>query len=264
MNISKFIAKLFTSVSNKTLLLIYFGLFFGLSSTLLAQQERHEGGVNLPKFYKQYIHFGFSIGVNQTDFRIHSLPNSKLYTNFRDTLKYPKDTLSLKAIGSVPEVGFNLGIVCDVRLQEYVRLRFLPNLSFASRQLTYSFAGTDTFTVAQRIESTFINLPIDIKLQSKRMKNFGAYVVGGGSYTIDLSSGKRQRASDEVVRLNQTDLYYQGGGGVDFYLPYFKLSLEMKLSIGMKNILIKDGTIFSTPIDKLNSRVFLFSITFEG
>ncbi len=239
-------------------------ILLGFSATVQAQQERREGGVNLPKFYKQHLHFGFSIGINQTDFRIHSLPNSKLYSNFVDTVKYPKDTLNLKGIGSIPEVGFNLGIVCDARIQEYLRIRFLPNLSFGSRQLTYSFAGTDTFVVAQRIESTFINLPLDLKLQSKRVKNFGAYVLGGGNYSIDLSSGKRQKASDEVVRLKQTDLYYEAGGGADFYLPYFKLSLEMKLMIGVKNILIKDGTIFSNPIDKLNSRIFLFSITFEG
>ncbi len=228
-----------------------------------AQQTRDEGG-NLPKFYKQHIHFGFALGVNQTDFRIHSVPNSQLYTNYIDTLKYPKDTLDLKAIGSVPETGFNLGIICDIRIHDYLRVRCTPNLSFASRQLQYSFTGTDTFVVSQRIESTFINVPLDLKLQSKRVKNFGAYVLGGANYSIDLSSGKRQKASDNVVRLKQSDWYYEAGGGADFYLPYFKLALEMKLMIGVKNILIKDGTVFSNPIDKLNSHIFVFSITFEG
>lgn len=185
-------------------------------------------------------------------------------TNVHDTLLYPDDTLSLKSVQSRAEPGFNLGIICDARLHQYVRIRFLPNISFASRSLLYNFTGTRTFTVTKKSESTFINLPLNLKLQSKRLNNFGAYVIGGGSYSIDLASGKKDAASNEVVRLTSTDWYYEGGAGVDFYLPYFKLALEIKLITGMKNILIKDNTFFTTPINKLNSRIMLFSVTFEG
>ncbi len=229
----------------------------------LAQQKKDPGG-NLPKFYKQVAHFGFLIGVNRSDFGIHSVPNSKLYENFTDTIHYPGDTLNLKSITSRPESGFSLQIVADLRLHEYVRLRILPGLSFGSRNLQYYFTGTDTFTVIKKIESTYIVLPANIKLQSKRLENFSAYILGGASYSIDLAYNKKQKASDEVVRLKQHDFYYEAGAGVDFYLQYFKLALEGKIVIGMKNILIKDNTIFTTPIDKLNSRIFQFSITFEG
>jgi hypothetical protein len=51
---------------------------------------------------------------------------------------------------------------------------------------------------------------------------------------------------------------------VDFYLPYFKLSLEGKVMVGVKNILIQDNKLFTRPVDKLNSHIFLFTITFEG
>jgi len=238
--------------------------FLLIGSTIKAQYARGDQGGNLPRFYKQHIHFGFSIGVNNTDFRVHAKPNSQLYTNLMDTINYPKDTLNLKSISSKPEPGFNLGIVCDVRLQEYLRLRFLPNIAFGSRQLIYSFAGTDTFDVKKKIESTFINFPLDLKLQSKRIGNFGAYAVGGGNYSIDLASQKKQKPDDQVVRLRSNDFYYEAGGGVDFYLPYFKLSLEGKVMVGVKNILIQDNKLFTRPVDKLNSHIFLFTITFEG
>jgi hypothetical protein len=234
------------------------------SASSFAQWGRGDQGGNLPKFYKQHIHFGFGLGVNSTDFRVHTVPNSQLYTDMRDTINYPKDTLSLKAISTKPEKGFNLGIICDVRLQEYIRLRFLPNIAFGSRQLKYSFTGTDTFTVTKKVESTFINFPVDLKVQSKRLGNFGAYVLGGGNYSIDLASQKKQKADDQVVRLKSNDIYYEAGGGVDFYLPYFKLSLEGKVMVGVKNILIQDNKLFTKPIDKLNSHIFLFSMTFEG
>lgn len=227
-------------------------------------QPNTEKGLNLPKFYSQHIHFGFSLGLNHTDFRLHTVPNSRLPHDVHDTLLYPEDTLNLKSVESRPEPGFNLGIICDVRLHQYVRLRFLPNIAFASRSLLYNFTGTRTFTVTKKSESTFINLPLNVKLQSKRLRNFGAYVVAGGSYSIDLASGKKDAANNEVVRLKSTDWYYEGGAGTDFYLPYFKLALELKLITGIRNILIKDNTFFTTPINKLNSRIFLFSITFEG
>lgn len=231
---------------------------------LYAQKTRKDEGGNLPKFYKQRIHFGFSLGVNQTDFRVHTIPNSKFYTNFRDTVNYPYDTLNLKSIRSKPDPGFTLGIISDLRLHEYLRLRFLPNLAFGSRTLEYSFTGTDTFVVKRRVESTFVNLPLQLKLQSKRVGNFGAYVLGGGTYSIDLASNKKAKASNDVVRIKPHDWLYEAGGGADFYLQYFKLALELKVVVGVKNLIIKDGTIFSTPIEKLNSRIFVFSITFEG
>ena len=243
---------------------IFFLLLVLSSFNLVAQYSRGDQGGNLPKFYKQHIHFGFSIGVNHTDFRIHAQPNSKLYRNLYDSINYPKDTLTLNYITSKPETGFNLGIICDTRLHEYLRLRFLPNIAFGSRQLIYSFVGTDTFDVKKKVESTFINFPLDLKLQSKRIGNFGAYIVGGGNYSIDLASQKDQKADDQVVRLRSNDWYYEAGGGMDFYMPYFKFSIEAKLMVGLRNILIQDNRLFTKPIDKLNSHIFLFSFTFEG
>ncbi|MBK6834433.1 MAG: hypothetical protein IPG89_09225 [Bacteroidetes bacterium] len=180
--------------------------FLLIGNTIKAQYSRGDQGGNLPKYYKEHLNFGFSLGVNNTDFRVHAKPNSALYTNLMDTINYPKDTLNLKSISSKPETGFNLGIVCDV----------------------------------------------------------GAYVVGGGNYSIDLASQKKQKPDDQVVRLKSNDIYYEAGGGVDFYLPYFKLSFEGKVMVGVKNILIQDNKLFTRPVDKLNSHIFLFTITFEG
>jgi hypothetical protein len=237
------------------------------SSTALAQSNT-ENGLNLATFYNRMLHFGFSIGYNQTDFRIHTIPNSKLYKNLRDTVRYPNDTLNLKSISSKADPGFNLGIVCDFKLHKYVRLRFLPGISFASRSLLYAFSYTRTglyaFTAIRNTQSAFILLPLNVKLQSKRIRNFGVYALGGGCMSIDLASGKKDQANSDVVRLKQNDFYYQAGGGVDFYFPYFKFAIEFKISTGVKNILIKDNTEFTTPINSLNSHVFLISISFEG
>ena len=175
-------------------------LFISLPYFVSAQSNDHEG--NLPKFYKQRIHFGFHLGYNKTDFRVHNVRTSD----------YPKDTLyywngikyfsnpgssdstllcPLRTIYHDAEAGFNLGIVCDVRLQDYVRLRCLPTLSFGSRNLIFTYQERDTlFSRIKKTESVFIMFPLLLKLQSKRLKNFSAYVRCGGSYTYDLQSDK--------------------------------------------------------------------------
>ncbi len=201
------------------------------------------------------MHFGFTLGVNRANFIIHPAPHFERF----DTLK---------SVESLPKYGFNLGIISELMLHQYVTLRFIPNLSFAERNLQYSFEGFDTIVRTKTIESTFLNFPLDLKLRSKRVNNFGAYILAGGGYTLDLASKRNTVNStdpkDQIVKLQRDDFFYELGAGAEFYLEYFKFAIEGKLSIGTKNLLIKDNTIYSNSIDKLNSKVFLISITFEG
>jgi len=201
------------------------------------------------------MHFGFTIGVNRANFIIHPAPHFERF----DTLK---------SVVSIPKYGFNLGIVSELMLHEYVTLRFIPNLSFAERNIQYSFEGYDTIVRKKSIESTFLNFPLDLKLRSKRVNNFGAYILAGGGYNLDLASKRNTVTStdqnEQIVKLIRDDFFYEVGAGAEFYLEYFKFAIEGKLSIGTKNLLIKDNTIYSNSIDKLNSKVFLISITFEG
>jgi len=216
-------------------------------------QDPNEKG-NLTNYYGEKLHFGFTIGVNRTNFIIHQAEHFERFD-------------SLKWVRSVPKFGFNLGIVSELRLQKYITLRFVPNLSFAERNLQYYFQGHDTILRTKSIESTFLNFPLDLKLRSKRVKNFGAYVLAGGGYSLDLASKRKVQNSsgtDAIVKLARDDFSYEMGAGAEFYLQYFKFAIEGKLSVGTKNLLIKDNTIYSNSIDKLNSKIFLISITFEG
>ncbi len=227
-------------------------LLLALASYSAAAQD-HRG--NLPTYYKERLHFGFTIGVNRANFIIHPAPHFERF----DTLK---------SVESIPKYGFNLGIVSELMLHEYITLRFIPNLAFAERNLQYDFQGFDTIVRKKSIESTFLNFPLDLKLRSKRVGNFGAYILAGGSYSLDLASKRKTVTStdpnEQIVKLKRDDFGYEFGAGAEFYLEYFKFAIEGKLSIGTKNLLIKDNTIYSNSIDKLNSKVFLISLTFEG
>jgi hypothetical protein len=114
--------------------------------------------------------------------------------------------------------------------------------------------------------------PLESKIQSKRLGNFSAYVIGGGGYSLDLASRKKSAGVatggpnqlDDNVKLLRDDFFYSAGAGTDFYLEYFKLGFEMKLIIGTRNLLKPENSVFTNSIDKVRSRMVVFTVTFEG
>lgn len=219
-------------------------------------QDPNERG-NLPHYYQQKLHFGFALSVNRTNFLI-------------DRVDHFERLDSIRSVNSFPKSGFNLAIVSEITLHKYLTLRFLPTLSFAERSLDFFYvAGKDSIMKTKSIESAFVNFPFDLKLRSKRVKNFGAYVLAGAGYSLDLSSKRKVDntglgINDQIVKLKRDDFFYEGGAGAEFYLQYFKFAIEAKLSMGTLNMLQKDNTIFANAIDRLRTKVLTISITFEG
>jgi len=230
--------------------LVFFSLF---SENTLAQKSMPQ---NLPSYDHERLHFGFSLGFNRADFIVY--PSE-------EGIK-PDSVLTTEAL---PELGFNLGIISDLRLHDYVTLRFLPSLTFQDRVLEYKIHPTntpnaDSFYVAKkRIESTLLDFPLNLKLRSERLNNLSAYLLAGGKFSIDLASQEKTKNPD-IVKLNGKEWSYDVGFGIDFYLEYFKLSTEMKFSLGRNNRLVKESTAWSSPIDKLFTKTWLFSLNFEG
>lgn len=221
--------------------------------SLMAQRDKVD---NLPKFDQRKIHFGFALGINTADFVIeHDL-------SVNDSL------ISLEA---KRQSGFNLGIISDLHLGPFFDLRFTPTLSFGQRNLEYSFRQPDNTisVVVKPIESTWVDFPIGIKYRSARLNNFAAYMVTGFKYSLDLASQEKvnNEFNDEneiIVKLRKHNYAYEIGFGMDFFLEYFKFSPELKLSVGLNDIRVNDGSEFSDPISRLNSKIWLISFNFEG
>lgn len=228
-------------------------LFLHLAFPCNGQKKKVE---NLSGFDHKIMHFGFTLGVNSTDFTMkHNL------------LKVD----SLLSLQAQKQSGFNLGIVSDLHMTPLLNLRFIPALSFAQRNLEYVFLnrkGEKEFIV-KAVESTFIEFPLNIKYRSERLNNFAAYMVGGFKYSIDLASQAHvdntgNAPQDIVIKLKKHSYSYEAGFGMDFFLKYFKFATEIKLSMGLNNLFINDQTIFARPIESLRSKIILVSFTFEG
>jgi hypothetical protein len=216
--------------------------------------------LNLPKFDHRFVHFGFLLGFNSADFRVQRFARNEIGTGAD----------SLFVLDHKSASGFNLGIISAMHLSPAFSLRFTPNLAFSSRSLIYNFETVEgTKQYMKIIESTLINFPISIKYKSVRVNNFSAYILTGGSYSIDLASNAgfeniSNDPNDIVVAIKKGDYLAELGFGTDFYLEYFKFGVEIKMSYGLRDLLDHDNTQFSAPIDKINSKMFLLSLTFEG
>jgi len=220
-----------------------------------AQRKGRSVTENLPKFDRRMYHFGFLLGANHMNFAIKTVEDLT-----------PFD--SLTNVTTKPDFGFDIGIVSSLRLTKYLSLRFVPTLSFGNRTVEYTFRYRDSISYIQnkKIESTFMTFPLYIKYQSKRLGNFRAYIIGGAKYSIDMASQakKRNKEGEAPIKLARNDYMVDVGTGVDFFLPYFKFGIELKMSYGLRDLLIKENTIYTNSVKRLNSKIFQLSFTFEG
>lgn len=221
------------------------------TTDLKAQREQVK---NLPNFDKKNWHFGFALSFNQADFYL----DRKRDPDFKD---------SLLVLESINKPGFNLAILAHCHFNESFGVRFVPGLSFQDRMLNYTFLKSNgkISVVEKPVDATFLDLPITFQYRSHRLNNFAAYLLAGGKYSIDMASRENDSNVDEImVKMKKHDYSVEVGAGFDFYLPYFKFGIELKLGIGIPNLAVPEDNIFSTPIDRFRSKLFVVSFTFEG
>lgn len=227
--------------------------------------------VNMPVYDYHKYHFGFILAMNQMHFTIKPIEglNYKMFDSIA-AQEISADSAMLYSVEGDPTIGFTVGIVSNLRLGNYFDLRFIPSLTFGERYLDYRIlkfrnGDQELIEIRKNIPSTFVELPFHLKYKSQRLNNFRAYVLTGVNFRIDLASqAKKRRDQSQVqVKLKRNDIYYELGVGFDFYFEWFKFGTEVKMSYGILNILKKEGNIYTDGIDKLSSKIFQFSFTFE-
>ena len=112
-----------------------------------------------------------------------------------------------------------------------------------------------------------LDLPILLKIRTDRLTNFAAYALIGAKYSRDMQSQEnvnQQLQSDDILRLESANYCADLGAGIDFFLPFFKFSIEIKTELGLVNVLIPDDSDYANPIESLRTRSYIVSICFEG
>jgi hypothetical protein len=213
--------------------------------------------INLENWQKKPIYFGFFLGFNSYDFRI-------AYKEMKTDLESSTD-IQIDNSG-----GFNVGLVTNVRLMEYLDLRFEPGLYYSNRTLRYpptpGFDSTSDLT--REVNSTYINFPLLLKFSSLRTGNVRPYLLGGLSANLNLSSNSKSLDDnlEERFRVKSWTTNYEVGFGIDFFLEYFIFSPSIRGQFGISDELIRDNdphSPWTSNIESMKSRGFLVNFTFH-
>lgn len=209
--------------------------------------------------YRPYIderkfHYGFLFGLNIQDME---LDNSG-YVNPETGEQWYADIDNYNP-------GFSVGILGEMKLSKYLALRLCPTMHFGQKHVFFheQVSGKDT---TQNLKSTYISVPLDLKVAAPRYNNFRPYVIAGVNPMVNLTARKRG-----ALRTKPFDCYIEVGMGCDIYLPFFKLIPELKFCFGLADILQKDRTDlidktllkYTDAVDGASSKMIVLTLYFE-
>lgn len=239
----------------KKLFLILFLLVF--SFTANAQLFSKERIKNIENFDKQFLTWGYFLGFNSYDF------------NF----DYYQD---LKDIQVEKTIGFNVGLIGDMRVNEFINLRLEPGLYVAKRNLIFDpsffdsteFADLNDSDVLREVNSTYIHIPLLVKFSTKRINNFKPFVVGGVSTALNLSSNENNPDDNfnGEFRTKKNMFFYELGFGIDFYLYWFKFTPSIRGVFAINDELVRDedpNSPWTGNLATMKSRGVFVNFTFQ-
>jgi hypothetical protein len=204
--------------------------------------------IHQPEYDERPLHYGFFLAANYTKF---NRKYSKAFVNGTDTAF---------AIHPAGAPGFGLGFIASYIISNHFELRVLPSAAFYERSVNYRF--TRGAEAEQRIESTFLELPLLVKYRSNRRGNVRMYMVGGFKPSLEIGSNRRERSQDRL-RTDNMDLTVEYGFGFDLFYSFVKVSPELRFSHGIRNMLISDTSPYSRGLDRLNSHTVSLCLFFE-
>jgi hypothetical protein len=209
---------------------------------------------NRPYIDLRKFHYGFTFGI-------HSQSLSLENNGYID----PQTGQQWFATNDRDDIGFTVGVLGEWRLNTYFALRMVPSMCFGSKHIAFREQVSGK-TETQDIKSTFISLPVSIKISAPRFNNYRPYVLAGLNPVYDLTTKKQGN-----LLLNKMDCYVEVAMGCDFYLPFFKLIPELKFSFGLADLLNKNRDqlidksklIFTESVNSASAKMVTLSFYFE-
>jgi len=203
---------------------------------------------NNPNFDKKQFSWGYYLGANVYDFNFD-------YINSVEEIEVDKG------------IGFNVGLIGNMRINDYLDLRLEPGVIFTTRNLTFP-NFTEDKDKFREVKSAYVHIPLLIKFSTKRINNFKPFVVAGGSFATNLSSneGNPDDNSAGEFRMESNAQFLEVGFGIDFYLEYFKFSPSIRGVFGLNDELIRDNdpnSPWTSNINKMKTRGIFINLSFQ-
>ena len=224
---------------------------FALTLATMAQERVVQ---NKPFIDERPWHYGFHIGLHDQSLKL-------INNGFVD----PATGAQWMAENDRQNFGFSVGILGDWRITRQLALRVSPGLHFGSKHIGFRNQADGTRR-SQDLKTTYVAVPIDLKIAAPRFNNYRPYLVGGFSAMYDMTNAK-----GEMLRTKALQTFVQIGMGCDFYLPFFKLNPELKFYFGLGDVLLHqraeltnpEQQIFTQSLSSANSGMVVLTFYFE-
>jgi hypothetical protein len=220
-----------------------------VASNSLQAQFRKDPIINIQNEDKALLNWGYYLGVNQYDFQFE-------YEN-----DIGQDVLVNKTY------GFNVGLIGELRLNEFMDLRFEPGLLYTQRDL--GFPGfTEVNDAIREVRSTYIRFPLLLKISTKRFNNFKPFIIGGGYASMNLGANEDSLDdnSSGTFRMKKNVYGYELGFGIDFYTEFFKFTPSIRGVFALTDELVPDNdpnSPWTGNINAVRTRGIFINFTFE-
>ncbi|WP_298892496.1 porin family protein [uncultured Psychroserpens sp.] len=225
-----------------------------VSQSVSAQLFSREKIKNIENFDKKRLSWGFYLGLNSYDYQFN----------------YERD---LKEILVETNLGFSVGLVSNLRLNNHLDLRFEPGLFITTRNIQYDpsyFNGIESTDsdLLREVKSTYVHFPLLLKVSTKRLNNFKPFVIGGFSMALNLSSNEENPDDNAAgqFRTKKNVLFYELGIGIDFYNQWFKFTPSIRGVFALNDELIRDedpDSPWTSNIRTMKTRGVFLNFTFQ-
>ncbi|MDG1930644.1 MAG: porin family protein [Flavobacteriaceae bacterium] len=239
---------------NLRFLLFILIISFYSKTPLYGQFDKIE---NLKEDDSKKMRFGYYLGLNAVGAKVNYLPTNN-GTPFRISVK--------------PKPSFDVGLLADYRINEFLNIRFHPGVAFVEREIKFPFSEKDPrFTEAlikRVVKSNYVRLPVGIKLNTRRIRNARPFVMGSVSYNMNITSEETNSEdnSSGTFRMKRDVYAWEFAIGTDVYLPYFKFTTSVHGFFALSNEIIPDvdlNSVYTRYISSMKSRGIFLRFTFE-
>lgn len=221
-----------------------------LSSVVKGQEKKVE---NLKTDDQKRLRFGYYLGLNSIGAKMDYL-----------------DTAGAFQLVVKPKPSFDVGLLADMRINEFLNIRFHPGVAFVEREIKFPFSGPAyTIPLTERIvKSNYVRFPLGIKLNTRRIRNARPYIMGSMSYNINITSEETNPEDNTsgTFRMRRNMYAWEFAIGTDIYLPYFKFTPSIHGIFALNNELVPDNnptSEFTKHIASMKSRGVFLRFTFE-
>lgn len=174
------------------------------------------------------IHFGFLFGFASSNYFMQA---DQAALGTLDSVRSPRN------------FGFQIGGLVNYAFDKHWELKSGINIALYERQIQFKSEANNPLWR----ESTWLEIPVLLKLRSLRRNNHRMYVIGGVKLGVEANVKKKSSA----LSANTADLSLEYGFGLEQYFQFFKFTPEIRFSHGLLNLYVPPS--ISGPYSKLNS-----------